>query len=370
MSEAEGERLQKVLARAGFGSRRICEELIAEGRVTVNGEVAVLGRRVDVENDLVAVDGAPVGVLPGPRVLPAEQAGRRRDDGGRPRRAARPCSSSCPTSRGCSPSAASTCRPRACWCSPTTASSPSCSPTRATASRRSTWPRSTGSPGPAALRRLREGVVLDDGETTAPARVAAVSPGVLRIVIHEGRNRQVRRMCEAVGHPVVRLVRTRIGPISRPLAPPGLLPPAAILGSARPRRGGTSPAVGPLGRLPAHDGCACGLCEARPRSTRTPPSRSPSACRRSCRRCWNATASLHDDVVSILFTATDDVVSMFPATAARALGLGDVPLICARELAIIGRIGALYPGPDALLHRAGQRRAPPRLPRGRPRPSR
>jgi chorismate mutase len=44
----------------------------------------------------------------------------------------------------------------------------------------------------------------------------------------------------------------------------------------------------------------------------------------------------HDDLVSILFTATDDVVSMFPATAARTLGLGDVPLICARELGIAG----------------------------------
>jgi chorismate mutase len=44
----------------------------------------------------------------------------------------------------------------------------------------------------------------------------------------------------------------------------------------------------------------------------------------------------HDDLVSILFTATDDIVSMFPATAARSLGLGDVPLICARELAIAG----------------------------------
>jgi chorismate mutase len=44
----------------------------------------------------------------------------------------------------------------------------------------------------------------------------------------------------------------------------------------------------------------------------------------------------HDDLVSILFTATDDIVSMFPATAARALGLGDVPLICARELEVTG----------------------------------
>ncbi len=42
----------------------------------------------------------------------------------------------------------------------------------------------------------------------------------------------------------------------------------------------------------------------------------------------------HDDLVSILFTATDDVVSMFPATAARAIGLGDIPLLCARELAV------------------------------------
>lgn len=45
---------------------------------------------------------------------------------------------------------------------------------------------------------------------------------------------------------------------------------------------------------------------------------------------------LHDDIVSIIFTSTDDLVSQFPATAARALGLGDVPLICARELSIEG----------------------------------
>ncbi len=57
-----------------------------------------------------------------------------------------------------------------------------------------------GRPSRAELRRLREGVELDDG-LTAPAQVALVSPEVLRIVIHEGRNRQVRRMCEAIGHP-------------------------------------------------------------------------------------------------------------------------------------------------------------------------
>jgi 23S rRNA pseudouridine2605 synthase len=70
-----------------------------------------------------------------------------------------------------------------------------------------------GTPNGAALNRLRKGVELEDG-MTAPATVAALDDSLLRIVIHEGRNRQVRRMCEAVGHPVIRLVRTRIGPLT------------------------------------------------------------------------------------------------------------------------------------------------------------
>ena len=77
----------------------------------------------------------------------------------------------------------------------------------------------SGTPRPAAVRALRQGVVLDDGPT-APARVALVEPDLLRITVGEGRNRLVRRMCEAVGHPVRRLVRTRIGPLAdRRLAP-------------------------------------------------------------------------------------------------------------------------------------------------------
>jgi 23S rRNA pseudouridine2605 synthase len=77
-----------------------------------------------------------------------------------------------------------------------------------------------GTPTPAELRRLREGVTLDDGPT-APARVGAVAPELLRLTIHEGRNRQVRRMCAAVGHPVVRLVRTRLGPLTDRSLKPG-----------------------------------------------------------------------------------------------------------------------------------------------------
>jgi 23S rRNA pseudouridine2605 synthase len=77
-----------------------------------------------------------------------------------------------------------------------------------------------GSPSRGALRRLREGVELDDG-MTAPAKVALLDDHTLRLTIHEGRNRQVRRMCEAVGHPVVRLVRTRIGTLVDPKLAPG-----------------------------------------------------------------------------------------------------------------------------------------------------
>jgi 23S rRNA pseudouridine2605 synthase len=60
------------------------------------------------------------------------------------------------------------------------------------------------------LRQLREGIQLDDG-LTSPARVSQIQDGVIKIVIHEGKNRQVRRMFQAIEHPVQRLIRTRIG---------------------------------------------------------------------------------------------------------------------------------------------------------------
>ena len=107
-----------------------------------------------------------------------------------------------------------------------------------------------GEPTPGEVRRLREGVDLDDGPT-APARVAVVAPTLLRIVIHEGRNRQIRRMCEAVGHPVLRLVRTRIGPLADPSLGPGALPAPDLRRGAQPGRGRRArrrPAVRPAGR--------------------------------------------------------------------------------------------------------------------------
>jgi 23S rRNA pseudouridine2605 synthase len=215
----EGERVQKVLARAGLGSRRACDELVEDGRVTVNGEVAEPGTRVDPERDVVAVDGAPIGVRPGlvyyllnkpagvvttasdpqgrptvveqvpsdPRVFPvgrldAETEGLLllTNDGDLAQRVAHP-------SHGVE---------------------------------KEYLAEIDGSPSRAELRLLREGIELDDGPT-APAKVTSVAPGALRIAIHEGRNRQIRRMCAAVGHPVVRLIRVRIGPLSDRRLRPG-----------------------------------------------------------------------------------------------------------------------------------------------------
>jgi 23S rRNA pseudouridine2605 synthase len=217
--ETGGERLQKVLARLGIGSRRVCEDMIAEGRITVNGVVAELGRRIDVASDLVEVDGAAVGVKPGlihyllnkptgvvttaddpqgrptvielvpaePRVFPVGRLDMDTEglllltnDGELTHRLTHP-------SFGVD---------------------------------KEYIAHVEGSPSRAALRRLREGIDLEDGPT-APAEAALVAPGVIRLTIHEGRNRQVRRMCESIGHPVLRLVRSRIGPLADRRLKPG-----------------------------------------------------------------------------------------------------------------------------------------------------
>ena len=211
-------RIQKVLARVGVGSRRAVEDLIVDGRVRVNDVVAVLGDRVDAEVDRITVDDVPIGIRPDlVHYLLNKPTGvvtTADDPQGRP------------TVLGLVPA------------------SPRVHPVGrldldteglllltndGDLTHRLTHPSFgvdkeylvwvTGRPGRAVLRALREGVELEDGRT-APARVTAVEPEVLRIVIHEGRNRQVRRMCAAVGHPVRRLVRVRIGPLAdRSLAP-------------------------------------------------------------------------------------------------------------------------------------------------------
>ncbi|MGH9055543.1 MAG: pseudouridine synthase [Acidimicrobiales bacterium] len=214
-----GERLQKVLARAGLGSRRACEELIAAGRVLVNDEPARLGRRIDPAADRVSVDGVPVGVRPDLVYYllnkPAGVVSTASDPEGR-----RAVTDLVPS------------RPRLHPVGRLDADSEGLIllTNDGDLTFRLTHPSFgvdkeylvdvAGAPARAALRRLREGVDLEDGRTS-PARVSAVGRTGIRITVHEGRNRQVRRMCEAVGHPVLRLVRTRIGPLSAGGLAPG-----------------------------------------------------------------------------------------------------------------------------------------------------
>jgi 23S rRNA pseudouridine2605 synthase len=225
VAEREGERLQKTLARAGFGSRRACEQLIVSGRVVVDGEPATLGQRVDLSSARVTVDDVPV-VIDGAIVhwllnKPAGRVTTANDPQGRP------------TVLELVPSA-----PRV---------FPVGRLDRDTEgllvltndgdlAQLLTHPSHgvekeylaevDGVPSPRALRRLREGVELDDGPTR-PAQVRFVqaasddSSALVEIVVKEGRKRMVRRMLSEVGHPVRRLARTRIGPLRDPTLPPG-----------------------------------------------------------------------------------------------------------------------------------------------------
>lgn len=207
----EGARLQKVLASAGIGSRRSCEELIAAGRVQVNGEPAVLGRRVHPDQDRIVVDGVPVAVDPDLVYYllnkPPGVVSTARDPQARPT-----VTSLVPAEPRVFPVGRLD----------TDSEGLLLLTNDGELTHRLTHPKYgvkkeylvhvQGDPRPSALRRLREGVELDDGPTM-PAQVSRLGPATLRITIHEGRNRQIRRMGEAVGHPVLRLVRTAIGPL-------------------------------------------------------------------------------------------------------------------------------------------------------------
>ena len=251
----DGERLQKVLARAGFGSRRVCEDLIAEGRVLVNGEVVELGARVDPEADTVEVDGVPVGVRPGlVHYLLNKPAGvvtTAHDPQGRP------------TVVALVPD-----DPRVFPVGRLDADTEGLLvlTNDGELTHRLTHPsfgvekeylaEVRGTPSRGALRALRDGVELDDGPT-APAKVAQPAPNLLRITIHEGRNRQVRRMCEAVGHPVVRLVRVRIGPLADPDLRPGAWRPLST-DEVRALERATGPAPRPPGPPPRRPASGAG----------------------------------------------------------------------------------------------------------------
>ncbi|MCX7681159.1 MAG: rRNA pseudouridine synthase [Anaerolineae bacterium] len=210
------ERLQKILARAGYGSRRACEELIRQGRVQINGRVAQIGEKADPEHDRITVDGKPVKtrqtytyiMLHKPRGVLSDEG----DGSGR-----------LPTARELVPL-------------PGHLFPVGRLDLRSEGlilltddgelANRLTHPRYAhereylvlveGKPDEVTLEQWRRGVFLD-GRLTAPAQVNIVRTEEgrtwLQVILREGRKRQIRRVGAMLGHPVLRLIRVRIGPL-------------------------------------------------------------------------------------------------------------------------------------------------------------
>jgi 23S rRNA pseudouridine2605 synthase len=209
------ERLQRSLARAGFGSRRACEEVIAAGRVEINGRVATLGDRLDPAVDEVRVDGSKVNVDPELRTFalhkPRGVTTTMRDP-----HADRDLGGFLPEGVHVFPVGRLDRDTEGLLLLTNDGS----------LAHRLTHPRYAiekeylaevgRPPSQRQLARLRRGVELDDGTARAvDARSAggAAGRGGVRLVMVEGRKREVRRMLDAVELPVRRLVRVRVGPI-------------------------------------------------------------------------------------------------------------------------------------------------------------
>ena len=218
------ERLQRALARAGYGSRRRSEELIAQGKVRVNGRIATLGDKVDVARDEVTLAGTPINLDPEARYLvlnkPPGVLTTMRDQRGRA------------DIRSFLP-----------------AEGPRVFPVGrldrdseglllltndGELANRLSHPRYgiekeylaevAATPTPKLLATARAGVVLEDGLARAKSvRLvdARHGRGQVAVVMTEGRKREVRRLLAAVGLPVTRLVRVRIGPIRLGRLKPG-----------------------------------------------------------------------------------------------------------------------------------------------------
>ncbi len=220
-----GERLQKVLAAAGVASRRAAEDLIRAGRVTVNGAIATLGESADADRDVIAVDGEPIQRAPleywmvhkprGVLTTVSDPQGRSTVVDLVQESTARlfPVGRLDLLSEGLvlltndGPLAHSLLHP-------------------SFGAEREYRVTVRGSVDRSMLRRISEGVEIEDG-LTAPARVGAVRfdsetrTTRFALTLVEGRKRQIRRMMRALGHPVVRLVRVRMGPLELGRLAPG-----------------------------------------------------------------------------------------------------------------------------------------------------
>ncbi|MGI8821892.1 MAG: pseudouridine synthase [Acidimicrobiia bacterium] len=209
------ERLHKVIANAGLASRRRAEQLISVGRVTVDGETATIGQRVDRETVAIEVDGIPLPVRPDLVYLlaykPVGVVSTASDPQGRPT-----VVQLAPTGQRVYPVGRLD----------TDSEGLLLLTNDGDLTFRITHPSTelpktysvlvAGGVTGRSARMLVEGVELDDGPSrAASARVVDRRPdrSLLEIVMTHGRKREIRRMCDAIGHPVWRLVRTAIGPL-------------------------------------------------------------------------------------------------------------------------------------------------------------
>ncbi|HVZ49441.1 MAG TPA: pseudouridine synthase [Gemmatimonadaceae bacterium] len=222
----ESMRLQRALARAGVASRRAAEALIAAGRVRVNGAVAGIGQSVRPGVDAITVDGAPVAAPAAAKWFalhkPAGTITSRADPQKRPT-----VFSLVPSEPGL------TYVGRLDYLTEglllfTTDGAAAHRLTHPSAGIERTYVATVKGDVRAAVRRLRAGLTLADGPVEA--RDVSVAPAVnrcwnLELTLTEGRNREVRRVCEALGLDVQRLVRTRFGPVSLGRLPRGACRP-------------------------------------------------------------------------------------------------------------------------------------------------
>lgn len=219
------ERLQKLMARAGLGSRRACEEWIRQGRVSVNGRIAQLGEKADPERDRILVDGKPLRqpqrftyiALYKPRGVLSDENNDEEEGGPAARDLVRVPGRLFAVGRLDKRSEGLLLLTD-----------------DGELAHRLTHPRFEhekeyhvhveGCPDEAALEKWRSGVFLD-GSHTAPAQVDVLRQQKgetwLRVVLREGRKRQIRRVGAMLGYPVRRLIRVRIGAVELGTLEPG-----------------------------------------------------------------------------------------------------------------------------------------------------
>ena len=210
------ERLQKILAQAGYGSRRACEDFITAGRVRVNGQVASLGQKADPAVDKITVDGKPIAAaealtyiaLYKPRMILSTVEGERGDARQTVRDLVDIPQHVYPVGRLDFESEGLVLMTN-----------------DGDLTNKLTHPKFghqkeyrvllARRPDQEQLEAWRRGVVLEDGYKTAPVDVrfeSAQGKGAwVRVVMGEGRKRQIRETCKQLGLPVVRIVRVRIG---------------------------------------------------------------------------------------------------------------------------------------------------------------